>query len=201
MLVYNLFLSLNISDFSLFLIWKQQQKVNPLFPATHSLTWDPAKPTPCFFKNLVGGSTPPTPSRKSSEQQKLSYHPSHPRKYIPAKTYPIKKVSFIFPSPIKQFFDISLPTADWGGGRIMYITNLKEDSRCQFLQYSKRHNLSKKTTTGCHAPSFFFLTKPVYVFKEKLISWYKFLGFFLILHPVQHICYQNLTIVRVQLWR
>ena len=56
---YELFLSLNISDFNLFSCencnppWK---KSPPSFPATPSKSWGPVKPP--LFENLVGVSTP-----------------------------------------------------------------------------------------------------------------------------------------------
>ena len=58
---YKLFLSLNISDFNLFLCencnpfpWKKSP--TPSFPATPSKSWGPVKPP--LFENLVWGSTP-----------------------------------------------------------------------------------------------------------------------------------------------
>ena len=64
---YKLFLSLNISDFSLFFFVKittcPWKKLPPSFPATLSQSWDPVK-HPLFFENLVGGSTPSLPPAK-----------------------------------------------------------------------------------------------------------------------------------------
>ena len=70
--VYKLFLSLNISDFSLFFCknCNPLKKITPSFPATPpSQSWGPVKPPPPLppqpFKNLVGRSTPSLPlSRK-----------------------------------------------------------------------------------------------------------------------------------------
>ena len=66
-LLYKLFLSLNIPDFSLFFVEKLQPpwKVTPLFPATPSKNWVPVKPHP--FQNLMCSSTTPC-------QQKQEVH-------------------------------------------------------------------------------------------------------------------------------
>ena len=63
---YKLFLSLNISDFNLFLCKNcnpRRIKVTPSFPGTPSKSSGPVK-TPSPFDNLVGGSTPIPLSRK-----------------------------------------------------------------------------------------------------------------------------------------
>ena len=58
---YKLFLSLNISDFNLFLMWKLQpppwKTSPPLSQRSPSRSWGPVKPL--LFENLVGSSTPP----------------------------------------------------------------------------------------------------------------------------------------------
>ena len=62
-LVYKLFLSLNIPDFSLAFAEKLQpslKKVTLYFPATRSENWGPVKP-PFLFENLIKGSTLPLP--------------------------------------------------------------------------------------------------------------------------------------------
>ena len=59
--VYELFLSLNISDFSLLFIWKLQPPEKNHHPQK---SWGPVKSSPPFFENLVGGSTPPPPRKK-----------------------------------------------------------------------------------------------------------------------------------------
>ena len=56
---YKHFLSLNISDFSLFFLWKLQpplKKVTPLSQQHPSKSWCPVKSL--LFENLVGGSPP-----------------------------------------------------------------------------------------------------------------------------------------------
>ena len=61
---YKLFLSLNISDFNLFFMWKLQlpwKKSPPLSQQPPSKSWGPVKTPP--FGNLVGDSTP-SPCRK-----------------------------------------------------------------------------------------------------------------------------------------
>ena len=61
---YKLFLSLNISDFNLFLMWKLQPPEKshpPLSQQNPSKSWSPVKLP--LFENLVGGSTPPLSRR------------------------------------------------------------------------------------------------------------------------------------------
>ena len=70
--VYKLFLSLNISDFSLFLgknCNPPGKKVTPSFSATPSKNWDPVNPPPPFLENLVRGSTPPHPPSPPSPER------------------------------------------------------------------------------------------------------------------------------------
>ena len=62
---YKLFLSLNISDFNLFLCQNCNPrliKVTPSFPTTPSKSWGPVKHL--LYENLVGGSTAPPPCRE-----------------------------------------------------------------------------------------------------------------------------------------
>ena len=62
---YKLFLSLNISDFNLFFMWKLQPSVKkshpPLSQQPPSKSWGPVKLP--FFENLVAGSIPPPAER------------------------------------------------------------------------------------------------------------------------------------------
>ena len=75
--VYKLSLSLNISDFSLFFMYKTatfSEKVYPSFPVTPSKNSEPLKPTRplFFFENLVWGLTPP--EKAGSQKQEFTFY-------------------------------------------------------------------------------------------------------------------------------
>ena len=68
-------MSLNISDFSLFFLWKLQpslKKVTPLFQQHPSKSWCPVKSP--LFENLVGGSPPPPPSLLQKEGGRSAHY-------------------------------------------------------------------------------------------------------------------------------
>ena len=73
--VYKLSLLLNISDFSLFFMYKTAtlpEKGHPSFAVSPSKNWEPLKSPPFFFENLVGGLTPP--EKAGSQKQEFTFY-------------------------------------------------------------------------------------------------------------------------------